>query len=196
MDLTELLSPERIRCQCNVQSRKRALQTLAEMLSQTLCASENEEEKDPDAQPESNGALGSLANKLLKHRPKNDEDPEKATLSEMGILDAFISRERLGSTSLDHGFALPHSRIGCIDKPIASLITLEQGIDYGANDNQPVDLVLGLLVPEECNDEHLKILATLARRFSDANFREKIRSFSQPADLYDYLLTLAPVDSS
>ena len=196
MDLSELLSPERIRCQCNVQSRKKALQTLAEMLSQTLYSSESEDEKDADAQPESNGTLGSLANKLLKHRPKNDEEPEKVTLSEMGILDAFIGRERLGSTSLDHGIALPHSRIGCIDKPIAALITLENGIDYSDSDKQPVDLVLGLLVPEECSDEHLKILASLARRFSDANFREQIRSFSQPADLYDYLLTLAPADSS
>ena len=196
MDLSELLSAERIRCQCNVQSRKRALQTLAEMLNQALYSSESEDEKDTDPPPETNGTLGSLANKLLKHRPKNDEDPEKVTLSEMGILDAFISRERLGSTSLDHGIALPHSRIGCIDKPIAALITLENGINYSDGDKQPVDLVLGLLVPEECNDEHLKILAALARRFSDADFREQMRSFSQPAELYNYLLTLAPVDSA
>jgi len=196
MDLSELLSPERIRCQCNVQSRKRALQTLAEMLSHTLCSPEVDVESDTEAQTEVNGALGSLANKLLKNRPKTDDDPEKGTLSEMNILDAFISRERLGSTSLDHGIALPHSRIGCIDKPIAALITLDQGIDYSANDKQPVDLVLGLLVPEECNDEHLKILATLARRFSDESFREKLRSFSKPDELYNYLSTSAQIDSS
>jgi len=196
MDLSELLSVERIRCQCNVQSRKRALQTLAELLSNSLCAPEDDPEQDADEPPEANGALGSLASKLLKNRPKADEDVEKGILSEMAILDAFIARERLGRTSLDHGFALPHSRIGSIDKPIAALITLEQGIEYSPGDKQPVDPVLGLLVPEECNDEHLKILANLARRFNESSFRENLRNFSQSADLYDYLSTSAQADSS
>ena len=194
MDLSDLLSPERIRCQCNIQSKKRALQTLAEMLSQSLRPPDPAEGQEAEAHPESNGSIGSLASKLLKSRTRGEDDADKGSLSEMGILDAFISRERLGSTCLDHGFALPHSRISHIDRPVAALITLEQTIDYNAADKPPVDLVLGLLVPEECNDEHLKILATLARRFSDATFREKIRSFSQAAELYDYLTTLAPVE--
>jgi len=161
MDLSELLSVERIRCQCNVQSRKRALQTLAELLSNSLCAPEDDPEQDADEPPEANGALGSLASKLLKNRPKADEDVEKGILSE-----------------------------------IAALITLEQGIEYSPGDKQPVDLVLGLLVPEECNDEHLKILANLARRFNESSFRENLRNFSQPADLYHYLSTSAQADSS
>ncbi|MFK7994122.1 MAG: PTS sugar transporter subunit IIA [Granulosicoccus sp.] len=193
MDLSELLTPERIRCQCNVQSKKRALQTLAEILSQSLLPPENEHDSDSEAQAEPNGSKGSLASRLLKTRPKSEDDAEKGALSEMGILDAFISRERLGSTSLDHGFALPHSRICCIDKPVAALITLENGVDYNATDNQAVDLVLGLLVPEECNDEHLKILATLAKRFSNEEFREQMRSHTAPAEMYDYLTNLAPV---
>ncbi|MFK8079252.1 MAG: PTS sugar transporter subunit IIA [Granulosicoccus sp.] len=193
MDLSELLTPERIRCQCNVQSKKRALQTLAEILSQSLLLPEPQDD-DAEPEPEPNGAMGSLASRLLKTRPKtDDEDTEKGVLSEMAILDAFIGRERLGSTSLDHGFALPHSRICCIDKPIAAFITLENGVDYNSTDNQAVDLVLGLLVPEECNDEHLKILATLAKRFSDAQFREQIRAHTSPAELYGYLVSLAPV---
>lgn len=190
MDLSELLSHERIRCQSKVQSKKRALQTLAEMLSESLLAQETVE--DPEAQPESNGAIGSLASIILKSRTKNDPEVDKGALSEMGILDAFITRERLGNTCLDHGFALPHSRICCIEKPIAALVTLEKGIDFNATDNQDVDLVLGLLVPEQCNDGHLKILATLAGRFSDADFREKLRSFSDPAEMYDYLTSLPP----
>ncbi len=192
MDLSQLLSPERISCQCKVQSKKRALQTLAEVLSQSLLAPEQDPElEEPTA--DSNGSIGSLASKLLKSRVKSDESDHKGTLSEMGILDAFISRERLGSTCLDHGFALPHSRIGLIDKPIAALITLEEGIDFGANDKQAVDLVVGLLVPEECNDGHLQILAMLAKRFSEPGFREKLRSYSDPVELHTYLTQLPPV---
>lgn len=192
MDLSQLLTPERIRCQCSVQSKKRALQTLAEVLSQSLLPPEKEPDIEAPA-AESNGSIGSLASKLLKSRSKSCEGEEKGTLSEMGILDAFISRERLGSTSLDHGFALPHSRIGCIEKPIAALITLDEGIDYNATDNQAVDLVLGLLVPEECNDEHLKILAMLAKRFSEPEFRTAIRSHKKPAELHNYLTQLPPI---
>ena len=193
MDLSELLTPERIRCQCNVQSKKRALQTLAEMLSLSLLPPEEDTDADTETQAEPNGTMGSLASRLLKSRPKSDEDAEKGALSEMGILDAFISRERLGSTCLDHGFALPHSRISCIDKPVAAFITLESGVDYNASDNKAVDMVLGLLVPEECNDEHLKILATLAKRFSDAGFRDEMRSHTVPEELYDHLAGLAPI---
>ena len=182
MDLSQLLSPERIRCQSNVQSKKRALQTLAEILNESLSPPDATEE--PEVLPESNGAIGSLANRILKSRHKADPDADKGGLSEMGILDAFISRERLGSTCLDHGIALPHCRIGYIDTPVAALITLENGIDFNATDKQAVDLVLGLLVPEQCNDVHLKILASLAKRFSDESFREQIRSYNDPSELY------------
>lgn len=193
MDLPQLLTPERIRCQCHVQSKKRALQTLAEILSQSLLAAEPIDPVEPDAEPEGNGTIGSLASRLLHSRNKNEEEPNKGTLSEMAILDAFISRERLGSTCLDHGFALPHSRIGCIDKPVAALITLQDGIDFNAPDKPPVDLVLGLLVPEDCNDEHLKILASVAKRFSEAEFRKSIRDIHQPTQMYDFLTSMQPL---
>lgn len=192
MDLPELLSPERIRCSCDIQSKKRALQTLAEMLSLSLQPPTPADE-EADTPAEQNGSISSLASKILKPRTKDGEEGDKSSLTEMGILDAFISRERLGNTSLDYGFALPHSRIGIIDKPIAALITLDEGIDFNAADNQNVDLILGLLVPEECNDEHLKILAKLAKRFSDADFREQIRAHDKPSGLYDYFVSLKPL---
>lgn len=192
MDLSELLAPERIHCKCDeVHSKKRALQTLAEMLSQSLQAPEEEPDAAQDA-VESGGSIGQLASKLLKNRPKSGEE-DKTVLSEMGILDAFIIRERLGSTCLDHGIALPHSRIAHIDQPIAALVTLTNPIDYDNGDKPAVDIVLGLLVPEECNDEHLQILATLARRFSDATFRDTLRSFESSENLYNFLTTLGPV---
>lgn len=193
MDLTELLTPERIRCKCDdVHSKKRALQTLAEILSQSLDTDEEDSEEEGSGDAESNHPIGQLASKLLKNRAKSGEE-DKPHLSEMGILDAFISRERLGSTCLDHGFALPHSRIALINQPIAALITLDEPVNYDDSEKPAVDLVLGLLVPEECNDEHLQILATLAKRFNDEQFREKIRSFDNPALLYGHLANLGPI---
>jgi len=109
-------------------------------------------------------------------------DDEDAT--EMVILDALNTRERLGSTGLGHGVGLPHSRCPFVDKPIGALLTIKEGVDYDSTDGEPVDLVVGLLVPEACNDEHLKILATLAKRFNDEDFRNRLRTHDQPAELF------------
>jgi len=152
--LSELLDSSRISCQKDISSKKRAFQTLAELLAPIVCDGLDEEEA-----------------------------------SDMDIFDALITRERLGSTALGHGVALPHSRLAHIDRPVAAMITLDNGIDYEAPDDQPVDLLVGLLVPEHCNDEHLKILANLAKRFSDENFREELRGFNagQAEDLYSFV---------
>ena len=192
MDLSELLSPERIRCHSDVQSKKRALQTLAEMLSVSLQAPIEATEEDAE-ESEQTGSIGSLANRILG-KVNQPEVHDSSALSEMCILDAFIGRERLGSTCLDHGFALPHCRIADIDEPIAALLTLREGVDYDGSNKMAVDLMLGLLVPEDCNDEHLQILATLAKRFSDAEFRNQMRTHTDPNELYDYLCSLAPTE--
>ena len=109
----------------------------------------------------------------------------------MDILDALIVRERLGSTGLGHGVALPHSRLDVVDTPLAAMITLNEGVDFEAGDGEPVDLVLGLLVPRDCNDEHLKILANLARRFGDAEFREALREHDSGDALFEHLQRLS-----
>ena len=91
------------------------------------------------------------------------------------IFDSLIGRERLGSTGLGKGVALPHGRMQGLEAPIAALLTLSQGIDYDAIDKQPVDLLFALLVPEESTDEHLEILAQLAGMFSNADFCSRLR---------------------
>jgi PTS system nitrogen regulatory IIA component len=191
MDLSDLLEPERIRCQCDIQSKKRTLQTLAELLGESLRA---KSASDADASPdkESNDSKSGTRKIRMsrKQSDKNGDEPE--TLSDMQILDALISRERLGSTGLGHGVGLPHSRLSNIQEPIAAFVTLSQGIDYESADGQPVDLVLGLLVPEDCNDEHLKILAQLARRFSDDTLRSSLRGFVDAGNLYQHLASLPP----
>jgi len=98
--------------------------------------------------------------------------------SEGELFDSLLGRERLGSTGLGHGVALPHGRINGLAEPIAAFISLERGIDYDAVDNQPVDLLFALLVPTESTDEHLQILARLAAMFSDADLCQALRECS------------------
>ncbi|MFT6874315.1 MAG: PTS system nitrogen regulatory IIA component [Granulosicoccus sp.] len=203
MDLSDLLEPERIRCHCNVQSKKRTLQTVAEILGESLRAKHqatsancSESISDDTEKTAAKNGLTVPSIKTKKSRKVLDKsEPEPDTLSDMAILDALISRERLGSTGLGHGVGLPHSRVSCIQEPIAAFVTLDTGVDYESTDGQAVDLVLGLLVPEHCNDEHLKILAQLARRFSDETLRSQLRNFEEPERLYQHLLSLAPANS-
>ena len=91
------------------------------------------------------------------------------------IFDSLIGRERLGSTGLGAGVALPHGRVNGLREPIGALAVLRQGIDFDAIDSKPVDLLFALLVPEESTDEHLQILARLAAMFSDQDFCMRLR---------------------
>ena len=86
------------------------------------------------------------------------------------VFDKLLERERLGSTGLGQGIALPHARIKGVEDARGALVQLQSGIDFDAIDGQPVYLVFGLLVPEEATQEHLDLLAKLATLFSDANF--------------------------
>ena len=186
-----------------MQSKKRTLQTLAELLAESLRSKHQALSADAcdsmsEESDKSAGKSGLAANssKSKKSRKGSEKlEPELDTLSDMAILDALISRERLGSTGLGHGVGLPHSRVSCIQEPIAAFLTLDTGVDYESTDGQAVDLVLGLLVPENCNDEHLKILAQLARRFSDETLRTQLRNFKEPDRLYQHLLSLDPAKS-
>lgn len=95
---------------------------------------------------------------------------------EVTIFDALIARERLGSTGLGFGVAIPHGRLAGIERTVGGLLVLGSGVDFDAPDGAPVDVLFGLLVPEACNDEHLAILAGLAQLFSDEQLRERLRS--------------------
>ena len=180
LDLPDLLEPERIRCGCELKSKKRALQTLAELLGASL-RGDPPQGADEGAGPEAGvgpdrpDAGRAAAERADPPAARSADGEAPAAVSDMDILDALISRERLGSTALGHGIALPHSRMRDLAEPLAALVTLKDGVDFESGDGEPVDVVLGLLVPEHCNDEHLKILATLARRFSDDALRETLR---------------------
>ena len=108
-------------------------------------------------------------------------------LTEGEVFDSLIGRERLGSTGLGKGVALPHGRINGLTKPLGALLTLEQGVDFDAIDKQPVDLLFALLVPEESTDEHLQILALLAKLFSQASICQQLRASQDPDSCYEIL---------
>ena len=100
------------------------------------------------------------------------------------VFDSLISRERLGSTGLGNGVALPHGRVAGLKEPVAALITLMSGVDFDAVDNKPVDILFALLVPEESTDEHLQILARLAAMFRNREFCEKLCNSNDPEQCY------------
>ncbi|KAF0280820.1 MULTISPECIES: PTS sugar transporter subunit IIA [Spiribacter] len=100
------------------------------------------------------------------------------------IFEGLIVRERLGSTGLGRGVALPHTRSPDIETPRAALVRLNTPIAFDAADSQPVDLLLALLVPEHSNDEHLRILARLAELFRDEHLCTRLRQCRSDAELY------------
>ena len=104
------------------------------------------------------------------------------------IFERLLNRERLGSTGIGEGIAIPHCRLPACDKAFGVLLRLEQAIDYDAIDRQPVDLVFALLVPEEATDEHLQVLSMLARNFSEAEFRQALRNAPDSKQLYQRAL--------
>lgn len=99
------------------------------------------------------------------------------------IFTSLLNRERLGSTGLGKGVAIPHGRLAGLNEPAGAFIKLKEAVDFDAIDGQPVDLIFALLVPEEANEEHLTLLAQLARMFSDNDFCARLRSADNAASL-------------
>lgn len=105
-------------------------------------------------------------------------------LEEQAVFDALIARERLGSTGIGEGVAIPHCRMSSCRRPIGMLLRLDEPIDFDAADGQPVDLVFVLLVPEENPEKHLKTLSHLAALFNEQSFREGLRRPGDAGQLY------------
>jgi len=148
MQLADILTPERVVGHVQAGSKKRALETLSEILAEHSHLS----------------------------IPAGD------------IFDSLLARERLGTTAIDHGVAIPHGRIKASSETLGAFVQLEKGIDCDAMDCQSVQLLFALLVPEKSTEEHLQLLARLAKMFSDAELREQLRTAPDSQSLYDLLL--------
>jgi len=107
-----------------------------------------------------------------------------AGLSRALVTDSLFARERLGSTGLGHGVAIPHGRIKGLKQPQAALFQLSSSIGFDAPDEQPVNLLIFLLVPEAATQKHLEILSEIAEMLSDATLRDKLKNLSDPALLH------------
>jgi len=105
-------------------------------------------------------------------------------LSRALVTDSLFSRERLGSTGLGHGVAIPHGRIKGLKSPMAAVFQLANPIGFEAPDEQPVDIMIFLLVPEAATQKHLEILSEIAEMLSDVTLREKLVSSQSSAELH------------
>ena len=108
-------------------------------------------------------------------------------LSKNEIFDALISREKLGSTGLGNGVAIPHGRMSSLEKPVCAFVKLDTPIDFDASDGQPVDLIFALLVPEDSTEEHLQVLSTIAEIFSNAGISMALRQCDTDSCLLEQL---------
>jgi len=108
-------------------------------------------------------------------------------LSRSLVTDSLFSRERLGSTGLGHGVAIPHGRIKGLKSPMAAIMQLANPIGFDAPDEQQVSLLIFLLVPEAATQKHLEILSEIAEMLSDAPLRDKLLT-SETADLLHGLI--------
>ena len=101
---------------------------------------------------------------------KQNENIDQAT-----VLNSLMARERMGSTGIGNGIALPHGRLAGLEKVIAIVVTSTPAIDFDALDEKPVDIFFALLVPEEQTEGHLQTLATVAGKLSDKETIKAIR---------------------
>ncbi len=146
MLLIDLLSPDRVVADVLVQSKKRALEYLADMLGRDL------------------------------------DEPARRQ-----VFDGLCARERLGTTALGSGVAIPHGRIKAAGEANGALLRLAEPVDFHAADGQPVDLIFGLVVPDHFTDQHLILLAQIAEMFSDPDFCRRLREARNAAALYQLI---------
>ncbi len=110
-------------------------------------------------------------------------------LSRALVTDSLFSRERLGSTGLGHGVAIPHGRIKGLKSPMAAVLQLANPIGFDAPDDQAVKLLIFLLVPEAATQKHLEILSEIAELLSDADLRDKLIACTNAKELHDLILS-------
>jgi PTS system nitrogen regulatory IIA component len=114
-------------------------------------------------------------------------DADAAPERQRAVYEALIKRERLGSTGVGMGVAIPHGRSAAIARPSGAFVRLADPIDFNAVDGKPVDLVFALVVPEHFTDQHLMFLAQLAQMFSDSDVTRRLRDAPDSGALFKAL---------
>ncbi|MBC3765242.1 PTS IIA-like nitrogen regulatory protein PtsN [Neptunicella marina] len=147
MEIKDILSPGCTQCAAEDSSKKRILETIA-----------------------------NIAHRALPQFSSDD------------ILESLLNREKVGSTGIGNGIALPHGRLNDLDKVVGVLITCQSPISFDAIDNKPVDIFFALLVPAEQAQGHLQTLATIAGKLNDKDVLKKLRQAETNHDLYEAII--------
>lgn len=104
------------------------------------------------------------------------------------LFECMLSREKMGSTGIGNGIAIPHARMHSSDKAVAVLLQCESPVEFDAIDNRPVDLLFALLVPDAQCKEHLKTLSSMAERLNDKQVLKQLRKAQSDEELYDIMV--------
>ena len=107
-------------------------------------------------------------------------------LDNRAIFQSLTDRERLGSTGIGNGVALPHGRIKGLAQAVGACVILDEEMNFDSIDGKPVKIVFVLLVPEEATDEHLQLLAQLARIFAEQENREQLLNANSSDEVYNF----------
>jgi PTS system nitrogen regulatory IIA component len=118
------------------------------------------------------------------------------SLTPEAVFERLLERERLGSTGLGHGIALPHARMREVKQAVGAFAQLEKGVDFDAIDDQPVDLAFALLVPEEATESHLQLLSQLAEMFSNTQLRSSLREADNAEQILQRIQQWKPLPRS
>lgn len=143
MNVRSILSPDSIRCESRVTSKKQALDVLSQLLA--------------------DAARGPTAGE---------------------VMSGLCGRERLGSTGLGQAIAVPHTRVAGLESKVAALLKLEEPVDFGSPDGQPVDLLFGLLVPASSAETESREIDMLVDKLRDPRLHRELRASSDPRELY------------
>jgi PTS system nitrogen regulatory IIA component len=108
------------------------------------------------------------------------------------VFDSLFARERLGSTGLGQGVAIPHGRIKGLKEAVGAFVRLAQPVPFDAPDGKPVSLVFLLLVPEQATEQHLRVLSELAQMLSDRELREKLSTHTDAGTLHQHITAWQP----
>lgn len=103
------------------------------------------------------------------------------------LLDSLLNREKMGSTGIGNGIAIPHGKLSNTDKAVAVFLTTQQAIDFDAIDNKPVDIFICLFVPQNSTQEHLETLQSIAKLFSDRKKAKQVRKCTNQQEMFNLI---------
>ncbi|CAM4296589.1 PTS IIA-like nitrogen regulatory protein PtsN [Vibrio astriarenae] len=114
---------------------------------------------------------------------------EQTGISSTELFECMLSREKMGSTGIGNGIAIPHARMQSTDNAVAVLLQCQDPIEFDAIDNRPVDILFALLVPDAQCKEHLKTLSSMAERLNDKQVLKQLRNAQNDQELYDIMIS-------